>query len=366
MKRTKSFIVLMTILALVLTCCLAGCSKEKSSETAAPTDPGVRTIVDNADREHTIPVQINKVFSVSPVGTILLYTLDPDLLIGWNYELREGEKEYILPQYQSLPNLGGWYAKATCSTEELLKINPDIIISVGVIDDMAISQAIQIQEQMGIPVILINGELAELDKTYEFAGKLLNKEKKAQELAAYCKQAITDAQNKSKSIAANKQLQVYYAEGAAGLETDPRGSRHTEVLDMVGGINVAEVAMKGGMGMTPVSLEQVLSWNPDVILSWNTTQGGYFEKILTDSKWESISAVKDKKVYSVPSGPFNWFDRPPSVNRILGIKWLGNLLYPEVYEYDMAKETREFYNKFYHYDLSDKELTSLLKDSGGK
>jgi len=44
---------------------------------------------------------------------------------------------------------------------------------------------------------------------------------------------------------------------------------------------------------------------------------------------------------------------------------LGNLLYPDVYKYDMAKETREFYKKFYHYDLTDEELTSLLKDSGG-
>ena len=366
MKRTRNIVVLLTILALVLSCCLAGCSKEKAPETVTPTEPTVRTIVDDAQREHTIPTEIKKVFSTSPVGTILLYTLDPELLIGWNYELREGEKEYILPELHSLPNLGGWYAKATCNTEELLKMNPDIIISVGVIDEMAVSQADEIQEQIGIPVIIINGELAQFDKTYEFAGKLLNREKKAQELAAYCQKAISDAQNKSKTIAAEKRLKVYYAEGAAGLETDPRMSRHTEVLEMVGGVNVAEVSMKGGMGMTPVSLEQVLSWNPDVIISWNRTQGGYFDKIMTDPKWKGIAAVQNKNVYAVPSGPFNWFDRPPSANRILGIKWLGNLLYPDIYKYDMAKETKEFYKKFYHYDLTDEELTSLLKDAGGK
>ena len=93
MKRIKDIIVLLTILALVLTCCLAGCSKEQPQETATPSDPGVRTIVDDAQREHTIPTEITKVFSISPVGTILLYTLDPELLIGWNYELRPGEKD---------------------------------------------------------------------------------------------------------------------------------------------------------------------------------------------------------------------------------------------------------------------------------
>ncbi len=366
MKKTKAIVALLSILALLLTCSLAGCNNEQAQKTSAPSEPELRTIVDDAGREHSIANEINKVFTVSPVGAILVYTLDPGLLIGWNYELREGEKEYLTPELQRLPNLGGWYAKATCNTEELLRINPDVILSVGAIDDMIVSQADEIQKQTGIPVIVINGDLTNYEKTYEFTGKLLNREEKAKELAAYCQKTISDAQNKSQGIKPEERLRVYYAEGAAGLETDPRMSPHTEVLEMVGGTNVAEVSVKGGMGMTPVSLEQILSWNPDVIISWNKAQGGYFEQIMADPKWEGIAAVQSKKVYAVPSGPFNWFDRPPSVNRILGVKWLGNLLYPDVYQYDMAQETREFYKNFYHYDLTDEELTSLLKDAGGK
>ena len=71
-------------------------------------------------------------------------------------------------------------------------------------------------------------------------------------------------------------------------------------------------------------------------------------------------------MYAIPGGPFNWFERPPSVNQILGLKWLGNLLYPEVYHYDIVEETRVFYKKFYHYALTDAELTYLLKDAGGR
>jgi iron complex transport system substrate-binding protein len=363
--KGRKLIVLLTILALVMSCFLAGCGQEEAKGTAKTAEPEMRTITDMAGREHTIPTEIDKVFSTSPVGAILTYTLDPELLIGWNYELREGEKEYILPEYQSLPNLGGWYAKATCNIEELLKIHPDVIISMGVIDETTISQADEIQQQVDIPVIVMNGDLNKLDETYEFAGKLLNKEKQANELSAYCRETLADIQSNTKGIAEEARVRVYYAEGAEGLETDPKGSSHTEVLEMAGGVNVADVAMKGGMGMTPVSLEQILAWNPDVILSWNDTQGGYYSKLLTDPKWQSIAAVKNKKVYAVPSGPFNWFDRPPSVNRILGLKWLSNLLYPDIYKYDMVQETREFYKKFYHYELSDEEVNSLLKDCGG-
>ena len=56
-------------------------------------------------------------------------------------------------------------------------------------------------------------------------------------------------------------------------------------------------------------------------------------------------------MYEVPTAPFNWFDRPPSVNRMIGIKWLANLLYPNVFRYDMAAEVKDFYAKFYHYNL---------------
>lgn len=39
------------------------------------------------------------------------------------------------------------------------------------------------------------------------------------------------------------------------------------------------------------------------------------------------------------------------MNRVLGIWWLGNLLYPELYDYDMAQVAQEYYGLFWHYDL---------------
>jgi len=126
---------------------------------------------------------------------------------------------------------------------------------------------------------------------------------------------------------------------------------------------VADVPLKGGKGMSLVSIEQVLQWDPDLILTWNDRQEGAYKIITTDPKWQNIKAVKNKEVYQIPHGPFNWFDRPPSVNRILGVKWLAHLLYPEVFSYDIYRETREFYKKFYHYELSEEDLNELLAHS---
>ena len=54
---------------------------------------------------------------------------------------------------------------------------------------------------------------------------------------------------------------------------------------------------------------------------------------------------------------------PPSVNRVLGIWWLGNLLYPELYDYDMAQVAQEYYGLFWHYDLTAEEAEHMLSRS---
>ena len=40
-------------------------------------------------------------------------------------------------------------------------------------------------------------------------------------------------------------------------------------------------------------------------------------------------AVREKRVYLSPTAPFGWIDRPPSLNRVIGLKWLAGLFYPE-------------------------------------
>ena len=110
-------------------------------------------------------------------------------------------------------------------------------------------------------------------------------------------------------------------------------------------------------------MEQVIAWDPQYIIA--SVDNGYdgsgsYNTILNDSQWAVIRAVKDDHVYETPSVPQNWFDRPPSVNTIIGIKWVQNLLYPEYTDYDIKEEAKEFYSLFYHYDLTDEEADSLL------
>jgi len=373
-KRSNLLMSVFLIFMLILSVAgLSGCSTpatggDSGGENVSEAESTTRVITDDLGRSHTIPKDIDKIYSTSPVATILTYTLAPEKLAGWNYELRPADVKYILPELLNLPNLGGWQSKSTGNIEEILKAEPDVIVSMG--DNPSetdISLADEIQGQLGIPVIMVKLPLTGMDKAYDFMGDLLGVQERAAELASYFRHTIEDIQAKAAEIPENKKIKVYYAEGAEGLQTEPNGSMHIQTLELVGGLNVAGDVEAGGKGgQSPVSFEQVLAWDPDVILCWNESSGGAYQEITTDSRWSELKAVRNKQVYEIPSSPYNWFDRPPSVNRIIGFKWVGNLLYPDVYQYDMINEAREFYKKFYHYDLTEEEARELLVHSLSK
>ena len=134
-----------------------------------------------------------------------------------------------------------------------------------------------------------------------------------------------------------------------------------QVLDMVGVENavvVEDVSNKGGGNV--ISLEQLYNFDPDVILF---ADGSIYDTVTDDSAWSQLTAISTGKYYEVPCSPYSWLSGPPSMNMILGVWWLGNLIYPEIYDYDMAEMTQEFYKTLWGYELSSDEVTALLANS---
>ena len=79
----------------------------------------------------------------------------------------------------------------------------------------------------------------------------------------------------------------------------------------------------------------MLLWDPQVILvaSDPKNESNVYEQITTGSQWKTIAAVKRERVYQIPRGPFDWFDRPPFHQPAFSASagW-GNLLYPDLYQ----------------------------------
>jgi len=353
---------------MLLAACLAGCGKE----TATGRNVADKTeITDMIGRKVTVPRNITKVYGTNPMATMLLYSLEPAKIAGedskpGNLQKSLAEKRRSMSGQGQGGMLGAEGTRA--NMEKILQTAPDVIVTVTAsdMDDGTIGEnADRLQAQLRIPVVVISSSLTELDRTYTFLGELLGNKERAKELADYCRHTIREIGSLVAAIPEEKRVRVYYAEGATGLATEPSGSRHVEVLDLVRGINVAQVPLNPGSGQNAVSLEKVMLWNPDVIII-NKGNGGTFDYITHDDRWANIKAVKEHRLYEVPDQPYNWFDRPPSVNRLLGIKWLANLLYPDYVKLDIKSEAKQFYRLFFHYELTDREAEDLLRRSSGK
>jgi len=360
--KKKSISLLVLILAVAGLFFPAATSQTPGQAAGQKLSPDQRALVDMAGRTVIVPKQIHKVLAMSPVGTILVYTLSPELLAGWNTQLTPEELAFIPEPYKSLPVLGGWYGKNnTGNLEVIMKAHPDVMISMG--DPMGTATAERVQQQTHIPVYYLDGSLNKLPEAYIKAGELLGNAARAAQLAAECRRTLDEVSSKIAAIPAAKRRRVYYAEGPTGLQTEPGDSMHSEALVFAGAENVAAVPKQQGYGYTPVSMEQVLGWNPDVIVAgydFSSSPGEFYLSVWNNDMWKMVKAVKNREVYEAPHWPFGWIDRPPSVNRIIGIRWVANLLYPDVFHDDMRAATRQFYSTFYHRTLTDAELNQIL------
>ena len=319
-----------------------------------------RVFTDATGREVELPAKIESVMAAGPPAAVLLYALAPDKMVGWVQEPSAEAKEFLATPYRDLPAYGRLTGRGnTANIEAVLAMKPDIIIDVGTVDDTYASLADRVQEQTGIPYILIDGSFARSPETLREVGELLGVDDAAEPLATYAEKAIERLNTIVSSIPDDQRPRVYYGRGPDGLETGLAGSINMEVLAAVGATNVAEAA--GAGGLANVSVEQVLSWNPDVII---TLSPQFQKSVIDDPTWAGIAAVQEGKVFRAPSLPFGWFDTPPGINRVMSVAWLTTVPYPGKAEIDLQAETREFYKLFYHVDLTDAQIDTLLTDTG--
>lgn len=242
----------------------------------------------------------------------------------------------------------------TTNLEVLLRLRPDLILDVGSTDATYVSLADRVQAQTGIPYALLDGRLPETARTYRTLGQLLGRAEAAEERAGYAEATLGTVLRRVAAVPLERRPRTYYARGPRGLETGLRGSINVEAIELTGARNVA--AGQGG-GLATVSLEQVLAWDPEVVV---TIDREFARNVRDDPGWRSVSAVRAGRVHLAPTLPFGWIDFPPSVNRLVGFWWLGKVLYPELFPEDLLPIARDFYRRFYHVEVGEAEMARVL------
>ena len=317
-----------------------------------------REITDMTGRKVTIPDSISKVYVPSPYGSYLMYTLDASMLIGLNLSHHE-DKQYLPKAARDLPVLGGLGGQGQQSNLEMvLKAKPELVIMWSANRSAQQGRIDEALTQLNLPLVYAVAEsMNDYPEVYRFLGKHLNREARAKKLAAYCEKTLSEARDVVNRIPKERRPFVYYAEGVDGLSTECNDSIHAELLSLAGDTDVHRCHTTSHQGMEKISVEQVMLYKPDVIIAQEKV---FYDNVYSNPAWQNVKAVKEKRVYLIPKTPFNWFDRPPSFMRFLGLKWVANILYPKEYRMDMVKEARDFYKLFLDVDVSEGEMKQIL------
>jgi iron complex transport system substrate-binding protein len=259
----------------------------------------------------------------------------------------------MLPEVCTRPEVGRLTGRGnTANLESVLALKPDLILDVGSTTPTFASLAARVQEQTGIPYALLDGRFDATASTYRLLGALTHRD--AEPLAAYAEKTLATMEARINRIPQEERPRVYYARGPRGLETGLGGSINVETIEYLGARNVA--AERQG-GLATVSIEQVLVWNPQVIV---TIDRDFAASVQNDPQWKQVEAVSAGRVHLSPKLPFGWIDFPPSVNRLIGLWWLAKIFYPDHFDEDIRALTREFYSLFYHVTPSDADIDRVL------
>lgn len=297
--------------------------------------------------------KVERVYAAGPPASVLVFAIAPEKLVGWTRALRPNEAQFFDERYARLPELGRLTGRGnTANVEVVLQARPDLIVDVGTNSPSLASLAAQVQAQTGIRYELLDGRIESTPATIRALGTLMGNQREAEALASWYDHELT--QTRKLLSRTSSRPRVYYGRGPAGLQTGGKGSINVEVLQFLGARNVAADARAG---LVTVPLEQVLVWDPEVIL---TTDPNFAQLALSDPRWRSVAAVQRRRVHLSPHVPFGWFDFPPGANRLLGIWWAGQLLYPEAFDVDLRAKVAEFHRRFYHREPTPAQLDSLL------
>ena len=343
---------------------LGGCR----SEAGDAFFRGERTVTDHAGRSVTIPTpeKLERIYYTSALAQIWVFSLAPELQGGTSIQYTPQELAYLPDGTDQLLYMGSLSGGGEIDREMLMAKDIQMIFSIsGVpLSPSDISDGEKLQEATGIPVVFVDGSFDNIIEAYRFVGDVMGRKERAEEIAQFLEKIYEGVTSAVAQVPREKRKTLYYAEGPFGLSTEPDISQHALTFEIGGANNVAAVELTAGIGMTNVSLESVIAWDPEVIVAWDDViRGGADEIIRNNSDWATIKAVRDGRVYTMPNAPFAWCDRPPGVNRFLGIQWVANMLYPDIYDVDMVEETKKFYSTLYWVDITDDQARDLLGNS---
>ncbi len=346
MKR-KACILAIIILTLI-TGLLAACGPEENIDINNDTSHEIK-IRDMEGRDIVIKGEINRIVAVGSALRLYTYVNGTEKLVGVEagQQSAESGRPYIIanPKLAELPLVGEGHP-ANPDPELLLSVNPDVIIAGDIMDQVQIQN---IQDTIGVPIVMITtGTNAVFDENMyqaiEIIGQITGKEERVQDIINYMEDSRRELAEVTRDIPDTDKPSVYVGglshKGSHGIES---AASKSPLLAAINAKNLADEL--DGQGSVMVDKEQIVKWNPDVII---IDQNG-LNIVREDYKknpefYNTLTAVKEGNLY----GQLPYVSYYNNIETALAdVYFAGKILYPHTFQdIDPAEKADEIYNFF--------------------
>lgn len=336
---------------------------DQAQKKGANPDTEFRTVIKQNGRVVKIPKKIDRVVISSLPLPSLYYAItgSVDNVVGVTRNKLRVDFSMLNILAPELMDASTNFVNSTdVNVETVIKLRPDLVFYGG-LDLKKIEQF----DAVGIPTVgiyLVKGGNA-LESLHLWAGllgQIFNKETRVSELVDLDEITMEMIHSRVCRIPQGEKPKalILFHHDDTKIDVNGKDSFAQFWLEATGAVNVSgEIS-----GMASVNMEQIYKWNPDIIYITNfsrTLPEELIENTVKGQDWSKIKAVKEKRVYKVPSGIYRWY--APSADASLMLKWMAQINHPDIFnDYDIKQEMKNHYSWFYNYDLSNEEIDKIL------
>lgn len=329
MKIAKMKSLFFTSLILAVLLIFSGCTSSSAKGSGSSDSTATRTITDIYGRNVEIPEEVVTIAAVGGAARILTYAGCADHLVG----VTDMDKQNLsaMPysvvnskHFAGLVSVGSGGANDTPYMEELIALNPDVII--GLTDEETL---VNIADKTGIPTIGIYPD-GMFDESFyhslQLIGEIVGNENHVASVIDAIKGWEEELKRLTEDLQDSEKPSVYTGavsfRGGHGFE-----GTYAQYPPFLA-INANNVVDETGeSGAFIVDLEKVTVWNPDIIFlnpaNMNLVNEDYQKN---KAFYENLKAVKDRRIYTQIPYNYNWTNMELAIANAF---YAGKIVYPQ-------------------------------------
>ena len=364
-KKLLSFILTGSLILSSVGCQSTNTAEQSSKGETQVEESATRIVVDHEGVEVEIPTKIDRVVvgNTLPLASVLsVYLGGAEKIVGLHPASMSAAESGLLSEIypEILEAKTDFINGSEINIEELLKLDPDIVI--GVPKDQA-----ETIRKAGIPALTLSVSNWDYDvvETYvqwnNLFDEIFGESEITEKVSEYSKEAYELIQERVSTIAEEdkKKVLILYKYDDKTITTSGQNFFGQYWTDATGSINVAQDIT--GNNAININMEQVYQWNPDVIIITNFTSvqpEDLYNNNIDGEDWSTVSAVQNGQVYKMPLGLYRTFT--PGADTPVTLQWFAKTIYPELFEdINIEEVTKSYYKDYHNIDMSDEQIKSM-------